>query len=321
MAEKILAGSARHLELKAGIRKIDYLMINFPFLCNYRCTKCCNFGREGKGKEPFSLTEIEEILKQAKELGARVLVIAGEGEPLMYSKIKEVVKSSFDNGLIPYIFTNGSMLTVPMIKFLKENNTSLIINCDSMNEEQYDKLSGSKGSFKTLMKNLANVRKYFAGTWEKIRGNEIRRIAINTVVSGINHNQVQKVIDFCGEDFAFVLNRPINIGKAKNNPAFCSQKDAEEILQKHQNHAPLGKAMNGTWCTYMRNGISVGSNGDILTCAYSLESAGKFGNIKGKKLRDFIGAANKAVDKFYSREEHHHCILRHPNYKKFITDL
>ena len=71
----------------------------------------------------------------------------------------------------------------------------------------------------------------------------------------------------------------------------------------------------------MRNGISVGARGEILACAYALESAGLMGNIREGGLSQFIGRANAAIDRFHEQYRHTRCIVRHPHYDKFTEVL
>jgi len=89
MLNLILKGSAPYLnnERKFGEKEIDYIMLNLPFLCNYNCLKCCNRFRKHKGGL-FKLNKIEKAILKCKKLGARVVVIAGEGEPTLYKNIK-----------------------------------------------------------------------------------------------------------------------------------------------------------------------------------------------------------------------------------------
>ena len=312
--EKLLVGSARHLELEGGLRDLEYLMLNLPYRCNYKCSKCCNASREESPKSPLSLEEISELITEAKDLGMRVLVIAGEGEPFLDENIQSIISRANTNGLIPYIFTNGSKLNADTTQFIKENGASLVINIDSLNARVYEELTGIKGSFERLYGNIVGVREQFKDTHSQIGQYGLRRIAINTVVSQRNKGELSEIKDFCGEDFVFVCNTPMDIGRAQGNPTFSGQFDTPKTI-------PLGTTSNGLWCAYMRNGISVGANGEILTCAYSLESAGRLGNVRERNLKDFGRRSNKSVDAFYIEQGHSRCILRHPDYRKFIEDL
>jgi MoaA/NifB/PqqE/SkfB family radical SAM enzyme len=316
----VLRGSTKYLELDGGLKNLEYLMLNLPHACNYKCLKCCNFGRASEG-HPLSRTEIFGLIDEAKSVGGRVLVIAGEGEPLLDKKIRSIVAKADNAGLIPYIFTNGSLLNERTTRFFRDHNTSLVINLDSLSRHTYERLSGVKGSFATIMSNLDDVRKIFSNTYSKIEGYNVRRIAINTVVSSHNVLEAKRMQEFCGDDFVLVYNTPMSIGKASADLSFKTNKEMEEkIKQLSGKTIPLGTSFDGNWCAYMRNGISVGASGEILACAYSLESASKFGNIRSDGLRKHVGKANLAVDDFYRKKGHSRCILRHQAYSSFLKD-
>ncbi|MBU0471273.1 MAG: hypothetical protein KKF65_01515, partial [Nanoarchaeota archaeon] len=228
--------------------------------------------------------------------------------------ILKIINQANIEGLTPYIFTNGSMLDINTTQFLRDNGASLVINIDSLNKETYEELTGVKDSFKRIYNNIQKIRSQFKDTYSQIGNYGLRRVAINTVVSHKNKGELVKIQDFCEDDFAFVCNKPMNIGRAIGNAQFSD-------VVSNLDTIPLGTTSDNTWCAYMRNGISVGANGDILICAYSLESAGLLGNIRQDGLRQYIGVANKRVDEFYHKTTHSRCILRHPEYQKFITEI
>jgi len=315
--KKILCGSAKHLELAGGIKGLDYLMLNLSNKCNYRCLKCCNSGR-ASSKQPLTSKEIFNLLDEVKALGARVLVVAGEGEPLVDNRINKIVAKADKVGLIPYIFTNGSLLSEKTARFFRKHNASLVINLDSLDERKYELLSGVNGSFAKVMDNLERVRDIFSNAYFTIKGFEVSQIAINTVVSRYNVLEAEQVKEFCGKDFVLVYNTPMNIGRASSDSSFRVDEElSKKIKALSAKTIPLGTTSDRNWCAYMRNGVSVGVDGEILACAYSLETAGKFGNVRQGKLSEYVGKANLTVDKFYKKKGHSRCILRHEDYSGF----
>jgi len=75
-----------------------------------------------------------------------------------------------------------------------------------------------------------------------------------------------------------------------------------------------------------RSGLNVDESlyeslGRMITCAYSLETAGGYSPLNANDLV----AANKevmaSVNKFYETNGRHRCILRHPKYKDFVSFL
>jgi len=321
LMNKLLRGSMRHLESEGRRGRLNYFMLNLPYDCNYRCRKCCNSERgERASAKPLALEEIARLVREAKDLDAHVCAIAGEGEPLLDSRIRGIVTEIDDAGLIPYIFTNGSLLNEEMACFLMEHNASLVINVDSLRKETYELLCGVKGSFETVFKNLESARRIFHDAWCQIGEHILRRIAINTVVSPHNVKELKEISDFCGDEFVWVYNEPIRVGRARNAPDF-ENADCTAIQPSLPENIPLGTTSDGKWCGYMADGISVGTNGEILACAYALESGGKLGNARNGGLKHYIGAAKLAVADFYCTRGHSRCILRHPDYRGFIDAL
>ena len=188
--EILLVGSARHLELDGGLRDLEYLMLNLPHTCNYRCLKCCNYDRGESAEKPLSYDEIKELTAEAKDLEMRVLVFAGEGEPLLDDNFYNIVSHANEKELIPYIFTNGSMLDIKTTQFLKNNGASLVVNIDSLKKELYEDLTGVEGSFERIFKNIQEIRGQFKDSHSQINSYELRRVAINTVISRKNQGEL-----------------------------------------------------------------------------------------------------------------------------------
>ncbi|MFZ2192767.1 MAG: radical SAM protein [Candidatus Moraniibacteriota bacterium] len=317
MQKLILRGSAQYLHL-AGSKfiksEIDYIMLNLPFECNYQCLKCCNRFRE-YNLGNLSLTKIKESILRLQKVGAKVLVIAGEGEPVINKNFRAIVKFANKNKLIPYIFTNGSVINEKLAKFLAQNNASLIINMDSFEEEKYNHYVNKKGAYKNLIKNIKVIRKIYTNNIYSYHKSTVVSLAINLVLNNENYKQIEKIKKFCGDDIVFVVNKPIDIGSAsKNNKKYNKVKNI--IIDKDVSY-PLGTLVEGRECSYMKNGISIGSDGKILTCAYALETQNLYGDIFnsiegiGKKVL-------KSVNDFYKKYGFSRCILRHPKYHEFI---
>lgn len=317
MTKLILKGSAPHLnqERKLGEKEVDYIMLNLPFSCNYNCLKCCNRFREYK-KGNLKLDLIKKTILKLKGLGARVLVVAGEGEPALNKDFKSIVKFTDEHGLIPYIFTNGSKIDKKLAIFLAEHKASLIINIDSFKASKYDQYVGVKGAFKKLMNNFNYIRKYYRKNIYAGKGKRITSLAVNLVLNNENYGQIPIIKEFCGDEIVFVVNEPINIGSAHK---LWGSKYAKTKNLKIKNGVsyPLGTLAPGQECAYMRNGFSIGSDGKALTCAYALDTQGLYGSIAGNDLMVLRRKVMDSVDKFYAEYGKSRCILRHPYYNKF----
>ncbi|MEA2085204.1 MAG: radical SAM protein [Thermodesulfobacteriota bacterium] len=58
--------------------------------CNLRCVYC--YASSGKPLEnELNLAEIEDVVEQAVQLGAKKIIVLGGGEPLLYPQLLEVL--------------------------------------------------------------------------------------------------------------------------------------------------------------------------------------------------------------------------------------
>jgi len=315
MPQLILKGSALYLDMerKIGESKLDYVMLNLPFQCNYQCGKCCNRNRAYK-KGRLQLGQIQNFIWRCKNLGARVLVMVGEGEPTLDHNFRKIIAYTNKIGLTPYIFTNGSMLNRELAIFLTQNNASLIINIDFLDANKYDKAVNKKGAFKELMENIRITREIYRPKIFTLGRFQVTYLAVNLVLNNENFSQIKKIKEFCNDDILFVVNKPIKIGAAAQSWEKFDQ--AEDLLISPEVSYPLGTVVEGEPCAYLRHGISVGSDGSVLACAYALETSGLFGDIDD----DIVSARAeilKAIDDFYKKHGWSRCIVRHPKYNLF----
>ncbi len=328
MEKLFFKGSVSYLHAQGKISEgpVNYVMLNFLFECNYNCLKCCNRRNLIHSRVlakrytscVLSFSEIKEALLKIKsafpEFG--VLAIAGEGEPMLNENFKRVVMLANEMDIIPYIFTNGSLLNRKMADFLEENNTSLIISIDSLISEKYDEYVHIKGAFAGLMKNFPYLRERFAKSSFDLGGSKVVSLAVNMVLNNENYDQVQKVKEFCGDDMVFVINEPINIGSAHQHWEKFSK--IENVQFDEGISYPLGTVSLGKECSYLRNGISIGAGGQILPCAYALDAHLLFGNIRWDDPAEARAKILSEIDKFYAAYGLARCLLRHLDYRKFI---
>lgn len=312
-----------------------YLMLNLPFFCNYTCLKCCNLLEDTQPSvRPRSdicldREKTAQVISGASETGIKVLVVAGEGEPLLHPDFTWLLDRTVEAGLLPYVFTNGSRLTDENIKFLANKRASIIVSMDSLDPAKYQQLTGGEkgGDLRVLLKNIEKCRAGFSALIEPRNGIRIGSLALNMVVTKLNYEEVSKIKAFCGDDVVFVSNQPTRIGLGERNwehlyGTLPHNPDVDAALANvAASQRPLGTTSDGSWCAYMRNGMSVSSDGRVITCAYSLETAGGYSPLN---TRDLVAANMEvmaSVNKFYETSGHHRCILRHPKYKQFVNIL
>ncbi|PIZ51134.1 hypothetical protein COY27_04615 [Candidatus Woesearchaeota archaeon CG_4_10_14_0_2_um_filter_33_13] len=83
-------------------------------ICEAECKECYTNKRLFPGQDDITALTLEEsveYLRQAKELGARVLYVAGRGEPLQDKKFLPLLRKVTDMGYESFFFTNGILLS------------------------------------------------------------------------------------------------------------------------------------------------------------------------------------------------------------------
>src|ERR1035437_9297859 len=140
--------------LKNG--RILSLEIEFSQRCNFRCPYCYGVDKTVSDNE-LSLEEIRDTILQAKELGARKIIILG-GEPMVYSHIMEMIDFIHSHGLDVQMFTNGTNITLGVAKQLLEKEVDVVLKMNSLKENVQDKLAGKKGAFKSIQRTFENLK-------------------------------------------------------------------------------------------------------------------------------------------------------------------
>jgi radical SAM protein with 4Fe4S-binding SPASM domain len=131
--------------------------IEFSRACNFRCAYCYLADRTA-GVDEMSRVEIREVLLQAKELGARKIIILG-GEPSIYPHLVEMLRFLDRLGLTIEIFTNGSGVDEELATVLAEVQARVVVKMNSRKAEVQDRLAGKKGAFAIIGQALEHLRR------------------------------------------------------------------------------------------------------------------------------------------------------------------
>lgn len=316
---KILKGSAdyfRYIENRSQ-DTIDYLMFNLPFDCNYNCwMKCCNHNRIVRVPDypVLSSENIRNYILTCLPLGIRAVGIMSEGEPLLDKNFKKLADFVSGNGLIFYIFTNGSLFDGNLINFLATKDVSLIINIDSLRTEKYDKWVKRRGALNVVLNNLRAIREVYKNKIYESGRYLITSLAVNMVVNNENYEEIGAINGFCGGDIMFTINRPIFSGALlKHEKNYSQAFDFDDSLFR-----PLGTLKEVNQCYYLIKGITLSAQGFIIPCPYAVEATG----LLGFSLENIMSDRQKVleiVSNFHEKFGRARCLIRHPQYLKFIN--
>lgn len=140
----------------AAANRLLSMEIEFSRACNFRCVYCYQEYRTAASDE-LTREEIKDVLAQAKELGARKIIILG-GEPSIYPHLVEMLRFLGAQGFEVEMFTNGSGVTPELASILAAEHVRVVMKMNSRRPEVQDRLAGKQGAFAIIETALRHLR-------------------------------------------------------------------------------------------------------------------------------------------------------------------
>ncbi len=326
---RTLSGTPKHLSKTGELNSFTYLMLNLPFVCNYKCTKCFNLERDvphkDKSDKYLSLKERFGLIDQAQEMGGKVVVIAGEGEPSLDKNIKELVSYAYQKGLNSIVYSNGSLMTKDLVQFYKDHNTAIVFALDSIVPSKYDSLTCTKGLLPKVLQNIKNAIKVY-GEPLFLQDLKVYNVAVNVTVSNANEGEVKKIKDLWQEKVYFICNPLAKLGNADTywqtfgNDETSMKRQAKLIEELSETGGPLTLGSDGL-CGYSRWGISVSPTGDYMTCAYTNLTNGLLGNARSLNLKEAFTKKQAIESTHYAQHGNSPCLVRAKSFSEYLKVL
>ncbi|MCP4682396.1 MAG: radical SAM protein, partial [Desulfobacterales bacterium] len=144
-------------EITDVVKKGRLLSMEMEFSrhCNFRCPYCY-VPQKPSFKDELSVETIQDVILQAKGLGAKRIIILG-GEPSIYPHILDMIRFIRENNLEVEMFTNGSGVTPEFAENLISENVRVVLKFNTLDAGLQDKLAGKKGASKIINGALANL--------------------------------------------------------------------------------------------------------------------------------------------------------------------
>lgn len=269
------------------LNKLLTLELELSHMCNYKCRYCYSSAGAPLHNE-MTLTELFNVVDQAKELCVRTIVIIGGGEPLIYPHIKKLIKYIFSKGINMILFTNGSNIDADMAEFLYTYDVFPVLKANGLKPKTMNWLCGTSNAYQTFLRALSNLIK--AGY-----NNHGRSIGISTVICQQNYDEIVTLWKWVrNHNMIPYFERVTPQGRAKNNNLEVSPEDLKRIfdilsqidrecygIEWDSSHPPIA----GSSCERHLYSLYVKSNGDVIPCS-GIELV--VGNVRNDKLQDII---------------------------------
>ncbi|MBF0387202.1 MAG: radical SAM protein [Candidatus Omnitrophica bacterium] len=274
--------------------------IEFSLKCNLRCPYCY-ISTAPDPKNELTSAEIRDVILQARDLGARKIIILG-GEPLIYPRIMEKIEFIREQGLQVELFTNGAHLTQARARRLFDLGVNVVLKMNSFKDDIQDKLVGVPGTSKKMRAALAHLRE--AGY---PRGDGF--LAVSTVICQDNLPELTALWIWLRDQGIlpyFEILTPQG-GAAKNDGLNVSTGELEKFFHEiseidrtryNQVWEPQPPLVGGK-CLRHQFSCLINSQGFVMPCV-GLNVP--IGNIREKKLKDILSESEIVQD---LRQFHH----------------
>ncbi len=164
-------------EIAACVERQGLLALELE-LCADKCT-CAACGGAGVALSP---AEIGDVVRQAKELGARrIILVNGEVNP--YPHLEQVIADIRSLGIEIEFFTLGAGIDSAVARFLGDGDVRVVVGLDSTNRQVHNRLAEWEGAFDLAQTALANLKQ--AGY-----GRSGKRLGIRTVICEENFGEL-----------------------------------------------------------------------------------------------------------------------------------
>jgi len=302
--------------------------------CTYRCNYCYSVGSRATGRK-LRLEEQRGVIDQAVELGAKTVLICGDGEPTLDKDLVGIIEHAHRQGLYSVIVTNANTLGNDKVAqavhgmsardfaiFLWEHGASLMVKMESLEEDKYEEIVGVKCSYSQFRKACDNIFEAgFDRATVQANGQLLTRMAFVTVVSKLNFFEPCPLRKFAHQHNAqYICKFPSLLGGAELNKKLFFPPWEETTIWLRENYIrkmsdkPETFTTDGIHCGAWHYGVVVGDSGDIRLC-YSATCPDKYviGNIREKPLTELLCKREKTFKELLVRG--HSCYIKEIQYQ------
>ena len=271
--------------------------------CPMRCILCSSDGGEPLPAE-FSLSELKDIVTQAKSIGVSEISLSG-GEPLVYPHVLDLCKYITELNIAASVYTSGNILdesdqispiSVDYFQKLKNAGVNKVVfSLHGSNSQTHDQITGIPKSFENLMFSIGNLQKVELSTeihFVPLRENFKDLPAIVSLVKKMGLKSVH-ILRFVpqgrGERYNDILElHPNDILELREILAnLMTKSDIKIIVGAHYNCLGLG---DDGMCTAGINKAVIRPDGFVFPCVgmKRIDSFIDCNNVKHDKLEHII---------------------------------
>ena len=139
------SGVSAKLSISSNVPSITFAWIEITPRCNCRCLHCYENSSPGNISSDMTWDSYVYVISELIRLGVRRVQLIG-GEPLMHKDFKRFIEYIGDKFEYVEVFTNGTLLDLSMVEFLRERNIHLAFSLYSDVAKIHDNVTQTIGS-------------------------------------------------------------------------------------------------------------------------------------------------------------------------------
>ena len=266
--------------------KLLSMEIEFNSICNFRCVYCYA-AENGQRRNELTVEQFQDVITQAKELGARKIIVLG-GEPMLYPPILDMLRFIRGLNMDVELFTNGSGITTEMAQTLYDMRVRVVLKMNTFDEKLQDTLSGRKGAYDQIHRAFDNLKRAGYPSADRFMG-------VSTVICRQNIDELPRLWEWLrDQNIAPYFEMITPQGGARDNSALdINTKEAEEFFHriaeldrtKYGHHWVPRPPLVGGICLRHQFSCAVSSDGFVQPC---VGVTIPIGNVREKKLADIL---------------------------------
>ncbi len=275
-------------EIAEAVREGRLLSMELEFnkSCNFRCLYCYASDHAVQ-RDELSREEFFDLITQARELGARKMIVLG-GEPMLYPHIMEMIKFIRGLDMDVELFSNGTNITREMARELYAAGVRVVLKMNTFDEKVQDTLSGRKGAYTQIHEAFKNLKEAGYPSADRFMG-------ISTVVCQQNIEELPKMWEWLRDQNIapyFEMITPQG-GAKEHNMLDVDSRQVEELFKriskidrnKYGHHWDPKPPLIGGECLRHQFSCAVNSEGDVQPC---VGVTIPIGNVRKQKLREIL---------------------------------
>ncbi|MCK9417883.1 MAG: radical SAM protein [Nitrospirae bacterium] len=293
---RIYGAEFSHQEVAEAVREGRLLSMEMEFNknCNFRCLYCYA-SDSNVNRNELSKHEFLDLINQARELGARKIIVLG-GEPMLYPPIIEMIQYIRGLGMDIELFTNGTNITLEMARTLYDLGVRVVLKMNTFEEKIQDMLSGRKGAYAQIHEAFNNLKLAGYPSADRFMG-------ISTVVCQQNIDELPRMWEWLRDQNIapyFEMITPQG-GAKEHNMLEVDSRQIEELF--HRISRIDRKKYGHTWdpkpplvggeCLRHQFSCAVNSEGFVQPC---VGVTIPIGNVRKQRLKDILRESEVVQD-------------------------